>query len=233
MTASRESAVATAPAQDPGPRGSPGNWEARRCRTGRTYSVREIVALAQCTRDLLSYYEQIALLAPRKDATDGSEGYDDLDLLRLQQIRIGRSRGLALEEIRRWLDGCAGPFPSDLPRSILPPGASSPSTALYFELEVKVETECDRLAFQDEASGLYSALSMRWRSGGTPTDARLERWVERHRCHIERWFCPCEARRHAAFARAIANNSVLAASIERHGSRLSHFMLSVIEANSP
>jgi hypothetical protein len=96
-----------------------------------------------------------------------------------------------------------------------------------------VETERDCLEFQDEASGLYGALSVRWRSGSAPTDARLERWVERHRCHIERWFCPCEARRHAAFGRAIVGNAVHAASIERHGKNLSSFMLSVIEANTP
>jgi DNA-binding transcriptional MerR regulator len=83
-----------------------------------------IVALTQCTRDQLGYYQEIGLLALRKPSTDGSREYDDLDLLRLQQIRVGRSRGLALEEIRRWLEACAGPFPSDVPRSVRPSGAS-------------------------------------------------------------------------------------------------------------
>jgi DNA-binding transcriptional MerR regulator len=199
----------------------------------RTYSLREIEALARCTRDQLGYYEEIALLAPRNYSANGGREYDDVDLLRLQQIRMGRARGLALEEIRRWLEGCAGSCHGELPGSARPSGAAPSGTALYLELEVKVETERDLAEFEDEASALYGALSVRWRSGSAPTDSRLGRWVERHRCHIERWFCPCEARRHAAFGRAIINNAVLAASIERHGKNLSSFLLSVIEANTP
>jgi DNA-binding transcriptional MerR regulator len=194
----------------------------------RTYSAREIAELAQCTSEQLGYYEEIQLLPPREHCS--APEYDDLDLLRLQQIRIGRSWGLALEETRRWLAHCVDPFPPDPPRA---PVARPRGAPLYVELEVKAETEDDRREFQREADGLYDALSTRWRSGSPPHDTRLGRWVERHRCHIERWFCPCEARRHAAFARAILHNPCLGAGIARHGKNLGAFLLGVIEAHSP
>jgi DNA-binding transcriptional MerR regulator len=201
--------------------------------SGRTYSASEIAELAQCTSVQLGYYEEIQLLPPRERSS--AREYDDLDLLRLQQIRIGRAWGLALEETRRWLAHCVDPFPAEPFRAdpsrtpvMRPRGAP-----LYIEIEVKAETESDRCEFQREADGLYDALSARWRSGSSPQDKRLARWVERHRCHIERWFCPCEARRHAAFARAILHNPCLAASIARHGKHLGTFLLGVIEAHSP
>ena len=199
-------------------------------RVGRTYSAREIAELAQCTSEQLGYYEEIALLTPR-ERSGASREYDDLDLLRLQQIRMGRAWGLALEETRRWLAHCVDPFPAEPPRAR--PIASPGRAPLYLELEVKAETERDRCEFQREADSLYEALSTRWRSGSSPHDVRLGRWVERHRCHVERWFCPCEARRHPAFARAILHNACLAASIARHGKNLGSFLLGVIEAHSP
>jgi DNA-binding transcriptional MerR regulator len=195
---------------------------------GRTYSADEIADLAQCTSEQLVYYEEIQLLPLRERS--GARAYDDLDLLRLQQIRIGRSWGLALEETRRWLAHCADPFPAEPPRT---PVARPRRAPLYMELEVKAETERDRREFQREAERLYDALSRRWRAGSPTHDRQLRPWVERHRCHIERWFCPCEAQRHPAFARAILRNPCLAASIARHGESLGTFLLGVIEAHSP
>ena len=197
--------------------------------SGRVYSARELTELAQCTNEQLRYYEEIQLLPARERG--GADEYDDLDLLRLQQIRMGRGWGLALEETRRWLAHCVDPFSAAPPQSLHP--ARPRGAPLYIELEVKAETENDRREFQREADGLYDVLSLRWRSGSSPQDSRLQRWVERHRCHIERWFCPCEARRHAAFARAILHNPCLSASIARHGKNLGQFLLGVIEAHSP
>ena len=198
---------------------------------GKTYSAREIVELGQCTSEQLSYYQEIQLLAPRRRSESASDAYDDLDLLRLQQIRMGRAWGLALEETRRWLAHGADPFPAEL--STASRCASQRVAPLYVELEVKAETALDRWEFQREAEALYTALSGRWRSGSAPGDARLARWTERHRCHLERWFGPCEPRRHAAFARALLNNPYLAASIQRHGKSLGSFLLSVIEVHTP
>ncbi len=52
----------------------------------------------------LHHYDEIGLLVPRGRSRAGYRLYDDDDLLRLQQIVIGRELGLPLEEIRRSLD---------------------------------------------------------------------------------------------------------------------------------
>jgi len=52
----------------------------------------------------LHHYHAIGLLVPRIRTDAGYRVYTDADLLRLQQILIGRELGLSLEEIRRSLD---------------------------------------------------------------------------------------------------------------------------------
>lgn len=52
----------------------------------------------------LHHYDEIGLLVPSGRTESGYRLYDEQDLLRLQQISIGRELGLALEEIRRSLD---------------------------------------------------------------------------------------------------------------------------------
>ena len=52
----------------------------------------------------LHHYDSIGLLVPGTRTAAGYRLYDDNDLLRLQQILIGRELGLSLEEIRRSLD---------------------------------------------------------------------------------------------------------------------------------
>jgi DNA-binding transcriptional MerR regulator len=219
----------------------------------KTYSAPELARLVRCTIEQLNYYHEIRLLSfrhgcfghcsmgpvssrtgPLQCRGQGCLEYDDVGLLRLQQIRMGRARGLALEEIRRLLDGCD---------CKLPPSASCTRASrrrkpshlhrLYTETEAKVETEADCDAFQHEATDLYRSLSARRRSGAAPTDDRLSRWVERHRYHIDRWFCPCDGHAHLAFARAIAQNPYLASDIERHGRHLTSFAIAVIEAHTP
>jgi DNA-binding transcriptional MerR regulator len=200
----------------------------------RTYSTKEISMLARCTVDQLSYLRDIELLLPRQRSRGGPDEYDDVDLLRLHQIRLGRARGLALEEIRRWLDGCSNAWREESALPLPPPRHGVPSgPALYVETEVKVETDADLSAFQEEAAELYGALAARRRSGAAPSDAPLQRWTERHCFHINRWFCPCDPAEHVAFGHAIVNNPYLAASIERHGPDLTSFMISVLEAHVP
>jgi DNA-binding transcriptional MerR regulator len=52
----------------------------------------------------LHHYDAIGLLVPGGRTAAGYRLYTDADLLRLQQILIGRELGLPLEEIRRSLD---------------------------------------------------------------------------------------------------------------------------------
>jgi DNA-binding transcriptional MerR regulator len=52
----------------------------------------------------LHYYDELGLLVPARRTPTGYRLYGDADLLRLQQIVIGRELGLSLEQIRRSLD---------------------------------------------------------------------------------------------------------------------------------
>jgi DNA-binding transcriptional MerR regulator len=71
---------------------------------GRTYQVREVARLAGVTVRALHHYDEIALLVPSGRTEAGYRLYTGDDLLRLQQILIGRELGMPLEEIKRSLD---------------------------------------------------------------------------------------------------------------------------------
>ena len=73
-------------------------------RERRTYQVRELASLAGISVRTLHHYDEIGLLAPRRRSAAGYRLYDEDDLLRLQQILIGRELGFPLVEIGRSLD---------------------------------------------------------------------------------------------------------------------------------
>jgi DNA-binding transcriptional MerR regulator len=66
----------------------------------RTYLVKEVAALSGVSVRALHHYDAIGLLAPSGRTAAGYRLYDDDDLLRLQQIVVGRELGLSLEAIR-------------------------------------------------------------------------------------------------------------------------------------
>jgi MerR family transcriptional regulator, thiopeptide resistance regulator len=70
----------------------------------RTFQVREVAEIAGVSVRALHHYDAIGLLVPKVRSDAGYRLYDEDDLLRLQQILIGRELGLPLEEIRRLLD---------------------------------------------------------------------------------------------------------------------------------
>jgi DNA-binding transcriptional MerR regulator len=70
----------------------------------RTYRVSQVAQTTGISVRALHHYDEIGLLVPRARTGAGYRLYDDDDLLRLQQILIGREQGLALDEIRRSLD---------------------------------------------------------------------------------------------------------------------------------
>ncbi len=70
----------------------------------RTYQVKEAAEIAGISVRTLHHYDEIGLLVPKQRTLAGYRLYDADDLLRLQQILIGRELGLPLEEIRRSLD---------------------------------------------------------------------------------------------------------------------------------
>jgi MerR family transcriptional regulator, thiopeptide resistance regulator len=63
-----------------------------------------VARLAGVSVRALHHYDSIGLLVPEIRTAAGYRVYTDADLLRLQQILIGRELGLSLEEIRRSLD---------------------------------------------------------------------------------------------------------------------------------
>ena len=70
----------------------------------RHYQVKEVAELSGLSIRALHHYDAIGLLTPSLRTAAGYRVYDDDDLLRLQQILIGRELGLSLEDIRRSLD---------------------------------------------------------------------------------------------------------------------------------
>src|SRR5690606_23922627 len=64
----------------------------------------EVARLAGVSVRTLHHYDEIGLLVPSRRSDAGYRLYDEADLLRLQQILIGRELGLPLEQIRRSLD---------------------------------------------------------------------------------------------------------------------------------
>ena len=70
----------------------------------RTYQVKDAARLSGVSVRTLHHYDSIGLLVPSGRTTAGYRLYTDDDLLRLQQILIGREFGLSLEDIRRSLD---------------------------------------------------------------------------------------------------------------------------------
>jgi DNA-binding transcriptional MerR regulator len=70
----------------------------------RTFQVKDVARLAGVSVRTLHHYDSIGLLVPEIRTAAGYRVYTDADLIRLQQILIGRELGLSLEEIRRLLD---------------------------------------------------------------------------------------------------------------------------------
>ena len=70
----------------------------------RTFQVKDVAGIAGVSVRTLHHYDAIGLLVPQLRTAAGYRVYTDADLLRLQQILIGRELGLSLEEIRRSLD---------------------------------------------------------------------------------------------------------------------------------
>lgn len=70
----------------------------------RTYRVKEVARIAGVSVRALHHYDEIGLLPPSGRTGAGYRIYGDDDLLRLQQILVGRELGMPLEAIKRFLD---------------------------------------------------------------------------------------------------------------------------------
>jgi MerR family transcriptional regulator, thiopeptide resistance regulator len=70
----------------------------------RTYRVADVARMSGVSIRALHHYDAIGLLVPTGRTEAGYRLYTDKDLLRLQQIVIGRELGFSLEEIKQSLD---------------------------------------------------------------------------------------------------------------------------------
>lgn len=70
----------------------------------RTYQIKEVAVIAGVSTRTLRHYDEIELLTPSHRSAAGYRLYTNTDLMRLQQIMIGRTLGFALEDIRKSLD---------------------------------------------------------------------------------------------------------------------------------
>jgi DNA-binding transcriptional MerR regulator len=70
----------------------------------RSYQIKEVAQIAKISVRTLHHYDAIGLLVPSARSEAGYRLYADDDLLRLQQILIGRELGMTLEAIGRSLD---------------------------------------------------------------------------------------------------------------------------------
>lgn len=70
----------------------------------RSYGIGEVARISGVTVRTLHHYDDIGLLVPAQRTDAGYRRYDDADLLRLQEILLGREQGLSLEDIRTALD---------------------------------------------------------------------------------------------------------------------------------
>lgn len=94
----------------------------------RSYLVNEVARITGVSVRALHHYDEIGLLVPRERSDAGYRRYDDADLLRLQQILIGREQGLTLEEIRRsgWRSSWRTPATRSRPAAPPTPPAPPP-----------------------------------------------------------------------------------------------------------
>lgn len=80
------------------------------------YKVKDVALMTGVSVRTLHYYDEIGLLTPSDRSGAGYRLYSENDILRLQQILIGRSIGLSLETIRRSLDDPAFDYARSLRR---------------------------------------------------------------------------------------------------------------------
>src|SRR5690606_25872548 len=67
----------------------------------RTYRVKQVAQLTGVSVRALHHYDEIGLLRPKTRNRAGYRLYTEKDLLRLQQILLGRERGFSLEALSR------------------------------------------------------------------------------------------------------------------------------------
>jgi DNA-binding transcriptional MerR regulator len=222
----------------------------------RTYQVKDVAQLAGVSVRTLHHYDSIGLLVPKARSASGYRLYTDADLLRLQQILIGRELGLSLEHIRRSLEDprfdqraalldqrrrnqgetnmenlFEGFNPSEYEEEVWQRWGTS-EAFVESEQRTKRYTPDDWKAFKAEQEAIYDDAFSALKAGKTPADADVMDIAERHRMSIDRWFYPCSHRMHQGLASMYEADDRFRRSIDNHGEGLTTFLVEAIRANA-
>jgi DNA-binding transcriptional MerR regulator len=155
----------------------------------RWYQIKEAAKIAGVSIRTLRHYDEIGLLVPKRRTGAGYRLYGEKELLRLQQICIGRELGLPLEEIRQALDDPRFDHRSALKaqRRMLE-GRAQTTAAMIRAVDAALEMLDDETgdAMQPEqlfegfdASSYEAEVKERW--GGTDAYAQSSKRTSRYR----------------------------------------------------
>lgn len=75
------------------------------CHKEKLYTVSEVAELASVTIRTIRYYDNIGILSPSSHGTAGSRLYNNLDIMRLQEILTLKLIGFSLNEIKEIIKG--------------------------------------------------------------------------------------------------------------------------------
>lgn len=73
--------------------------------TQKLYTVSEVAELASVTIRTIRYYDNIGILSPSSHGTAGSRLYNNIDIMRLQEILTLKLIGFSLNEIKEIVEG--------------------------------------------------------------------------------------------------------------------------------
>lgn len=247
--------------------------------------VGDVAKVAGVSVRTLHHYDQIGLLRPRGRSVAGYRLYDRDDLLRLQQIQIGRSLGLCLAEIRAQIDdpdfdhrqalvdqrerlearlddtrrmlAAVDAALTELAETTPTRSVQGIDWASIFDgfdpEEHAAEAEArwgDSDAYRESARRTANYDESQWRAikaeadavladfarcmrAGTPaTHAAAVDLAERHRIHIDTWFYPCSAGKHASLADLYVSDARFEANFEKVAPGLAAYVAEAIRANA-
>lgn len=183
----------------------------------RTYLVREVARLSGVTVRTLHHYDAIGLLVPQARSEAGYRVYGEKDLLRLQQVLLGRELGLALEDIRRSLDDS---------------GFDHRQTLVDQRRHLEARALRTDGMIRDEHAAIYADAVAALRAGIAADAPEAMDIAERHRDSIGRWFYPCNLDMHANLADMWESDPRFAESIGKHGTGLTPYLAAAVRANA-
>jgi len=208
----------------------------------RTYRIGEVAALAGVSVRSLHHYEDIGLLCPSGRTAAGYRLYTDQDVLRLQQILIGRRLGLSLEDVRRMLDD-----PEVDQRQLLLKQRQQllqqarATAAMIRSIDAALaflngqrsnERPQHAVATMDMKQIFDGAAAAAFQEERRPDEVQVMDLAEQHRMLIDRWFYPCSSQMHAGFAAMYEADRRFADNIDRYAAGLTVFWSAAIRANA-